>query len=358
MTASLGVRFLLPLPWGSLETRRGDEVVRSRALAEMLVKTPVEQLQQWMKQASEDEHLEFKQARNLYDEDKLVRYCLALANEGGGKFVLGVTDKLPRKVVGTAAFPNLEKVKHSLLTKLRLRIDVEEVAHPDGRVLVFHVPSRPIGMPLQYEGAYLMRSGESLVPMTPDHLARIFAEADADFSAKTCEGAGLDDLDLKAVSELRTRWARKSGNAALERLEPKQLLADAGLLSGERVTYAALIILGNRAGLSRHLPQAETIFEYRSSDTSITFQQRKEYREGFLLYADDLWSTINLRNEVQHFQDGLFIWDIPTFNEIVVREALLNAVSHRDYRLPGSVFVRQYPRRIEIVSPGVARRAG
>ena len=43
---------------------------------------------------------------------------------------------------------------------------------------------------------------------------------------------------------------------------------------------------------------------------------------------------------------------VSTFSEIAVREALLNAVSHRDYRHPGSVFVRQFSRRIEIVSPG------
>lgn len=43
---------------------------------------------------------------------------------------------------------------------------------------------------------------------------------------------------------------------------------------------------------------------------------------------------------------------MPTFNERVVREAALNAVSHRDYRHGGSVFLRQYPRRIEVVSPG------
>jgi ATP-dependent DNA helicase RecG len=49
---------------------------------------------------------------------------------------------------------------------------------------------------------------------------------------------------------------------------------------------------------------------------------------------------------------GLFRVEIPTFDEDVVREALLNAVSHRDYRRPGSVFVRQFPRRLEIVSPG------
>jgi ATP-dependent DNA helicase RecG len=44
--------------------------------------------------------------------------------------------------------------------------------------------------------------------------------------------------------------------------------------------------------------------------------------------------------------------DIPTFDEVPVREVLLNAVAHRDYRLGGSIFVRQYARRLEVVSPG------
>jgi ATP-dependent DNA helicase RecG len=61
---------------------------------------------------------------------------------------------------------------------------------------------------------------------------------------------------------------------------------------------------------------------------------------------------VNLRNDKQHYQDGLFMLELPTFNEGAVREAILNAVAHRDYRHPGSVFIRQSARRIEIVSPG------
>jgi len=65
-----------------------------------------------------------------------------------------------------------------------------------------------------------------------------------------------------------------------------------------------------------------------------------------------LWERISLRNDLQHFQHRLFVWDVPTFDERAVREAVLNAASHRDYRSSASIFVRQYPRRIEIVSPG------
>jgi ATP-dependent DNA helicase RecG len=61
---------------------------------------------------------------------------------------------------------------------------------------------------------------------------------------------------------------------------------------------------------------------------------------------------VNLRNDKQYYQDGLFVFPINTFNERVVREALLNAVTHRSYQIAGSVFVRQYRDRLVVESPG------
>lgn len=55
----------------------------------------VEQLQTWM-HAKEDEHLEFKEAKQNFHLERLVKYCVALANEGGGRIVLGVTDRHPQ----------------------------------------------------------------------------------------------------------------------------------------------------------------------------------------------------------------------------------------------------------------------
>lgn len=54
----------------------------------------------------------------------------------------------------------------------------------------------------------------------------------------------------------------------------------------------------------------------------------------------------------QHYQEGFFVYDIPTFNERVVREAILNAVSHRNYQMGGSVFIRQYQNKLVVESPG------
>lgn len=309
------------------------------------------QIDAWL-DAREDEHLEFKEAKNRYDFERLVRYCAALANEGGGMFVLGITDQRPRRVVGSQAFQDLGRTKAGLIERLRLRIDAYEVQHPDGRVVVFAVPSRPLGVPIQYEGAFWMRGGEELTPMTTDYLKRIFAELAPDFSAAICAQAKLEDLDPVAIARLRSTWQRKSGNPALEHISNEQLLADAELVVDGQITFAALILLGTRQALGRHLAQAETVFEYRATEISGPAQQRDEYRQGFFLFQDELWRQINLRNDLQHFQQGLFVFDVPTFNEIVAREAILNAVSHRDYRLGGSIFVRQFARRLEVVSPG------
>ena len=313
--------------------------------------TTDEQLEELMT-SKEGEHLEFKKAKNSYEFENLVKYCAALANEGGGKIVLGVTDKRPRTVVGSQAFKQPERTRSGLIEQLHLNIDFSIVNHPKGRVLIFHAPTHPIGNPVKYKGVYWQRQGDSLIAMSEDRLRGIFAEAGHDFSADICPSATMDDLNKDAIENFRKRWINKSGNQSLDNLTREQLLSDVEARIDGNLTYAALILFGTRKALGRYLAQTEVIFEYRASDASGPAQQRKEFRQGFFSFYDELWDLINLRNDIQHFQAGMFVLDIPTFSERVIREAVLNAVSHRDYQLGGSIFVRQYPRRLELESPG------
>lgn len=312
--------------------------------------TTPEEIDAWL-DADEDEHLEFKEAQFQFDFQTLLEYCIALANERGGRLILGVTDRRPRRVVGSSAFPSVAKTTASIHDSLHMRVDVEEVPHPDGRLVLFHVPSRPLGTPLQHRGRYLMRSGQQLVAMTQEQLQAIFAEATGDFTSETCHGATLADLDREAIERFRASWIRKSGNEHLRTLEVQHLLSDAGVIIDGGITAAALILFGHDRAVDRHLPQSEVIFEYRQRDT-IAYDDRREFRRGAFLFLDELWDLVNVRNTRQHFRDGLFVLDIPTFNELAVREAILNAVTHRDYRAAGSVFVRQFAERVEIESPG------
>ena len=313
--------------------------------------TTREEFQRWLDEP-EGVHLEFKEAKQNYHFEKLVEYCVALANEGGGKMILGVTDRRPRRIVGTAAFAEPGRTEAGLHDRLSHRVPIEEMNVPEGRVLVVHVPARLPGTAWQVDGRYLKRAGDALTALTDSDLRAFFSETGPDFSAEPCPGASMGDLSPEAIATFRRSWAKRSPDERAARWADAETLANAELLTDGSLTYAALILFGTRAALGRVLAQAELVFEYRSSEASGPAADREEYREGFFLWQDAIWTKINLRNDRQSYQDGLFRVDLPTFDEVPVREALLNAVAHRDYRLGGSVFVRQYAHRLEVVSPG------
>ncbi len=313
--------------------------------------TSREQLQIWL-EAPEGANLEFKEAKNNFHFDTLVDYCVALANEGGGKIILGATDRRPRSIVGTQAFAEPGRTEAGLHERLSHRIPVEELIVEEGRLLIVHVPARLAGTAWQINGRYLKRAGDELAPLDGSELRAMFAEAGPDFSAETCPGATLADLDSSAIAGFRERWAQKSRDERKRSWTDIETLVNAELMVDGQVTIAALILFGTRTALGRYLAQAELVFEYRSSEASGPAADREEYREGFFLWQEAIWKKIDLRNDRQSYQDGLFRMDLPTFDEVAVREALLNAVAHRDYRDGGSVFVRQFPQRLEIVSPG------
>lgn len=303
-------------------------------------------------EAKEGEQIQFKEAKNRFDINEAARCCCALSNCGGGKLVFGITDKRPRKVVGSAAFSQPERTRKGLIDKLKVMVDFQVLDCDGKRVLIFEVSGRPMGLPVQVDGTAWWYEGDSLIPLPEDIRRRIYGESGFDFSSSICAAATLNDLDEFAVEEFRKRWVEKSGNQRLMTLSVEQLLRDCEAITDEGITYAALALFGKRESLGKHLPQAEIIFEYRSSDASGPASQREEFRVGFFACYDRLWELINLRNDKQHYQEGLFVYDIPTFNERVVREAVLNAASHRNYQMGGSIFIRQYRDRLVIESPG------
>lgn len=302
--------------------------------------------------APEGECFEFKEAKNRFDYKEAARYCCALSNCGGGKLIFGVTDKRPREVVGSEAFEQPERTQKGLMDILRVRVDFEVLDISGKRVLIFDVASRPLGLPVQVDGVAWWRYGDSLVPMSEEIRRNIYDETGFDFSGSICAGADVADLEIAAIEVFRQKWIEKSGKTRISNLTTEQVLRDCDAITDDGVTYAALILFGKSAALGKYLPQSEIVFEYRSTDGSGPASQREEFRVGFFSCINRIWELINLRNDKQHYQEGLFVFDVPIFNERVIREAILNAVSHRNYQLCGSVFIRQYRDRLVVESPG------
>ncbi|MDR1194620.1 MAG: winged helix-turn-helix transcriptional regulator [Peptococcaceae bacterium] len=311
-------------------------------------------------QAKEGESYQFKEAKNRFDFADACKCCCALSNLGGGKLVFGISDRRPRKVVGSNAFEQPERTRLGFIERLHVMVDFE-LYDPDGdRVLVFDVAGRPAGLPIQYEGIAWWYEGDKLTKMSEETRRAIYAETGHDFSSDLCAAATMDDINTEAVEGFRSKWIKrikpytdKTGLLSrLESIDVEQLLRDIGAITDGGITYAALVLFGTAAALNRYLAQSEVIFEYRPSSRPGPAAAREEFRVGFFSFFDKLWELVNLRNDKLHYQDGFFVFDIPAYNERVVREAILNAVSHRDYQLSGSVFVKQYRDRLEIDSPG------
>ncbi len=316
--------------------------------------TQITEFEKWLKE-KEGLTLEFKSARASFGKDTdLPDYCAAIANEGGGKLVLGVNDN--KEISGTDAFKGTEnKLSNEIYTKLNIRVDVEEFFYNKNRILIFHIPSRFRGQPIRSTGRYHypMRAGESLTEMDSGTLKRILNETEPDFSSTIVDGLRIEDLDSNAIKTLKELWSKKSIRPDFLEISDKQLLEDLSLLNEDGLNYACLIALGSAAALSKYLPDSEIIFEWRQDATKINHDYRKSWREGFFLIFNDIWNTINARNIRIAFQDGFVQREVLAFDEKSIREAFLNAVTHRDYTVKGSsVFIKATPDEFYIESPG------
>lgn len=133
-------------------------------------------------------------------------------------------------------------------------------------MLVIEVPARPIGQLFKFEDVALMRVGEELIPMSNEVMLSILQEQDPDFSSTISEELTIEDLDKEAIRILKQKYATKQKNPNFLTLPDVQVLSDLQLIKDEKVTLAALILLGKKEKIKEILPQASVILEYRKSD--------------------------------------------------------------------------------------------
>lgn len=261
----------------------------------------------------------------------ILGYVTALCNEEGGCLVIGMSDNYPHEVIGTSQNLNsIGELESNIYRDTGIRPQIYELYENQKRVLVIEVPSRPAGKVFKFEDVALMRVGEELKPMSDEVYLKIIQEQEPDFSQQICEGLAISDLDDKAIVLLKEKYSIKQNNPQFKLLPNEQILSDLELSKSGKLTNAALILLAKKEILQERLPQAKVMLEYRNFESQIPFDNRIEFIEPFFILIDELWKTINLRNGSFPIQDGAYIFNVPYFNEEVIRESINNAISHRD----------------------------
>lgn len=315
-----------------------------------------DQIDLWLTSPSEHQKLEFKEAKNQFDNQRLYKYCVAIANEGGGHLLLGVSDKKPRQVVGSNAFNNPVEMASKLFQAVGFRVEIEEVLHSDGRVVVFSIPSRPRGTAYAFEGSYLMRVGEELKPMSEDKLRSIFAEGQPDWlKSFAMDRVSAQDvvqlLDTQTFFDLLKLPYPSDRSGVLEKLKSERLISEQQ--SGYAITNLAAILLAKELkSFETVARKAPRVIVYEGNDklkTKGDITGTKGYAVGFQGLVQHVMSQLP-QNEA--LKDALRV-ESKLLPDVVIRELLANALIHQDFEESGmSPMVEIYDDRVEISNPG------
>jgi ATP-dependent DNA helicase RecG len=288
--------------------------------------------------------------------DRLREYAVCFANSQGGSLILGIKDK----VAGAAAIQgcggyDLDEMKRMVYdgTKPPILVEIEEVSAPEGVLLVVHVPRSP-AIHATSTGRRLRRVGKDCQVVFPDQDITLEVEKGGDYSSKFVRGVESDALDPVEIARLRNWLTRFRPGSELSQLRDEDLLAALELTreyeGRHRPTVTGLLLVGKEAAIRAELPQSEVQF-WRFNNESDP-EQTVQLRRGLLAVLDRIAELIQPYNTVVTVKDGLFELPVPNWPDEVVREGLLNAVTHRSYVDTEGINVRLYRGRLEIGSPG------
>lgn len=294
--------------------------------------------------SAENEVVEFKEAKNTYDFNKLGKYFSALSNEANlcGKpnawLIFGVEDK-KHTIVGSQFRPHrkdLDSLKGELANKTTNRIsfiEIYELPEPEGRVVMFKIPAAPKGIPVSFDGHYYARDGEELVPLNLEKIERIRAQATTeDWSATIVPDAAFEDLDQDAIDLARKNYKSKFPEKAAEvdTWDDVKFLNKAKVTIKGKITRTALILLGKDE--SEHfLNPAEVKIRWKLVDENNNDIDYEIFGLPLILSVEKVFAKI--RNiKYRYMKEGtIFPDEVAKYEPFSIREAINNCIAHQDY---------------------------
>jgi len=272
---------------------------------------------------------------------------------------MGVSDEKPRRIVAVKlpTPAELQKIRDAVLDSASIRIEPVPIQTEQGWVLAVAIPPRPRGHIFSTRsGKYLTRTGEGLRGMTLAEIEWIRGEElrYRDVLAEPIQGDWLAFIDLSEIQRLR-RILHEHRRGELAALPDQDLLQALEVLvpcqKGPLLTRVGVLLFGTREAMRTHLPYHEVKLQrFERDDLMPSFSE--DTRAPLLATLQRAAEVVEVSNQVEPLQVGLYRVDIPRYPPLACREAIANALMHRDYEQPGNVAVRVYRGRIEVGNPG------
>ena len=310
--------------------------------------------------AGESLTVEFKSDRDKLPDAEWIETVVCMANNQGGKLIVGVEDEgtvtglhayhqtSPQVIaafIASRTVPPLSvevsfvQLSEGLVAVVSISAARQHVSTSDGKLLIryFDTKGKPGCRPLY---------SHEIISWRADH-------GMTDPSALLMPEVTWDDFEPLEFSRLRRMVEENTGDAVLLKLSDQEIAAALGLVSHQNgkpmITLAGLLLVGKEAALHKFLPAHEVAFQVlRGLDVVVN-----EFHRWPLLRAHEwLLQNLAVRNEEQELMNEGIRVGVPRYDRRGIREAINNALIHRDYARLGAVHVQLHDDRAVVSNPG------
>jgi ATP-dependent DNA helicase RecG len=313
--------------------------------------------------AGESLKVEFKgEQRESLSDREIYEAVVCLANADGGILLIGVendgrlTGARPRHGATTDPYRLQAAIFNNTEPPINTRVSVQTV---DGKpVIVIEVDPYP-EICTTKDGKSLRRAmgvrGPECVPFYPyQHQSRRSDLGLFDYSAQLVTGASWADLDPLEFERLQQTINRWHGDAALLNLDNRELAQALQLVEsrGEELlpNVAGLLLLGREESLRRFVPTHEVAFQVLDARGDV--RMNDFFHGPLLIIIEEIQKRFDSRVEEEEVMIGMFRLPVPEYGRVAFREAMLNALLHRDFSQMGTVFVQWQHDHLLIANPG------
>lgn len=287
----------------------------------------------------------------------LAQDCVCFANGAGGQIALGIEDDSEDPPAG-------QHVDTELLGRIRQRIGeltvnvqvIPEIRQGTngGEFVLLTIP-RSLGVASTSDGRYFLRVGDDCRPIVGDDVLRLANERPATpWELMVTAGVRREAADASKVVDLTSRFRTSDRVASsVKEKTDHELLDHYALTSGDQLTNLGILLVGSADDRSR-LGTAPVVQAIRYDERGVKVNKLvwDDYTLSPIELVDVVWEQVPDFRESYELPDGMFRNNVPAFEEVVVRELLVNALVHRPYTQRGDIFLNLHPDRLEVVNPG------
>jgi len=308
----------------------------------------------------ESQILDVKQWNNRSLDDNMktmLKMAVCMANGGGGSIVFGVSDRVKgreKAILGIPTDIDITKLQKRIYEKTdpHLTPVFEDIEAPEGtkRVLLMNVyPSNPPYT--TSDGTATIRQGKECLPFTGSlRREMVGTSSEMDYTSEVIHEHWTVLLSPSAMERIREIMTRERVDETLLTLSDEDLLRSIGALKGDYLTRGSLLLVGKSEVISKYIPQHRWSYRKMISDTD--YSHRDDGTHSIPIALHELERYIAVDNPMVTVESGLVHPEFSTYPTIALREALLNAFGHRDYRMNGTIMLKQFKDKVVLTNPG------